>query len=186
MAGSLRFSRLTRVVRVSRVDIYVHWSVFFISALLILGAIRNPLPTVIGVAAYLAVLVIHEAGHLTVARLKGYDALSMEIYPILGIAYYEMPHSRLDRALIAWGGVVAQAVVGIPIVLFTAVLGYAPSEALNAALAVPGGVSICIAAFNLLPLGRLDGSVAWDLIPAFIESRQIRRTRRALPYRSPR
>jgi stage IV sporulation protein FB len=166
--------------------VYVHWSVFLISAVMLLGTLRKPLATVVGLAAYLGVLIIHEAGHLIMARLRGYDALSIELYPIFGIARFERPDSRFDRAAIAWGGVLAQAIVGIPLALYVAVVGYTPWEALNAALVILSGFSLCIAAFNLLPLGPLDGSVAWDLMPAFIQRRQIRRNRRLAPYRSSR
>src|SRR5258708_8994961 len=79
---------------------------------------------------------------------------------------------------------VAQAIVGIPIALYAAVFGYTPWEALNAALVILSGFSLCIAAFNLLPISPLDGSVAWDLMPAFIQRRRVRRDRRLARYRS--
>ncbi len=180
------FRRLIRVARLRHVDIYVHWSVFLITAIMVLGTIRNPLVTLVGLASYLGMLIIHETGHLIVARLRGYDALSIELYAISGKAYYERPESRFDRAAIAWGGVVAQAIIGVPIVLCTMVLGYSRFEAINVALGVLGGFSILTAAFNLLPFRTLDGAAAWDLVPAFIERRRVRRARRAVPYRSPR
>ena len=186
MGGPIKLDRLIRVARVRRVDVYVHWSVFLIGALVLLNSLRKPVVTVIGIAAYLGVLVIHETGHLIMARHKGYDALAMELYPILGLARIEQPGSRVDRAMIAWGGVLAQAVIGIPLTLYVLVAGYTRFESLNAVLAILGGASLLVAAFNLLPIYRLDGSTAWDLIPALIERRQSRRARRALPYRSPR
>ena len=186
MVGSLKLRRLIRVARVRQVDVYVHWSVFLISAVMVLATLRNPLVTLIGLASYLGVLIIHEAGHLIMARRRGYDAVSIELYAISGTAYYERPESRFDRAAIAWGGVVAQAAIAVPIALCTAVLGYSRFEALNVALVVLAGFSILIAAFNLLPFRTLDGSAAWDLLPAFIERTRVRRTRRAVPYRSPR
>ena len=186
MVGFPKLRRLIRVARVRQVDVYVHWSVFLISAVLVLGTIRNPLVTLVGLASYLGVLIIHETGHLIMARLRGYDALRIELYAISGKAYYERPHSRFDRAAIAWGGVVAQATIAVPIALCTVVLGYSRFEALNVALVVLGGFSLFIAAYNILPFGTLDGSAAWDLVPAFIERRQVQRTRRAVPYRSSR
>jgi Zn-dependent protease len=186
MPGSFKVSRFTRITRVHRVDVYVHWSVFLIGAVMLLGTLRKPLATVVGLAAYLSVLIIHEAGHLIMARRMGYDALSIELYPFFGIARFERPGSRFDRAAIAWGGVLAQAAVAAPLVVCVAVLGYTPFEPLNAVLVILGGLSLVIAAVNLLPLYPLDGSVAWDVIPAFIELRQIRKSRRVLPYRSSR
>jgi Zn-dependent protease len=88
------------------------------------------------------------------------------------LARFERPDSRVDRALIAWGGVLAQAIVGIPLALYAALVGYTPFAALNAVLVILGGYSLCAAAFNLLPVRPLDGSVAWDLIPAYLEQKR--------------
>jgi Zn-dependent protease len=153
---------------------------------MLIGTFRKPLATIVGLAAYLSVLIVHESGHLLMARLKGYDALSMELYPFSGFARFERPSSRFDWALIAWGGVLAQAIVGIPVFLYVVVWGYTPFEPLNAVLAVLGGFSLFVALLNLLPVGPLDGTVAWDLIPAFFEDRRIQGNRRVVPYRSSR
>lgn len=186
MPASFKLGWLARVARVSHVDIYVHWSVFLIGALVLWSARRNPLPAVVGLTAYLAILLIHESGHLIIARRRGYDALSIAIYPIFGIARFERPSSRFDRGVIAWGGVLAQTIVSVPIVLCVQVFGYTPWEPLNAALAILGAFSLGIGAFNLLPIRPLDGSVAWDLIPAFLEQRRLQKNRRVVPYRSTR
>jgi Zn-dependent protease len=169
---SLKFGRLTRVAQVRGVDVYVHWSIFAIGALILLRSARKPLTTVIGLAAYLSLLIIHESGHLIMARRRGYQAYSIAFYPIFGLARFERPDSRVDRALIAWGGVLAQAIVGIPLALYAALVGYTPFAALNAVLVILGGYSLCAAAFNLLPVRPLDGSVAWDLIPAYLEQKR--------------
>jgi len=186
MPVSIKLGRLTRVARIKRVDVFVHWSVFLIGALILLDTLRTPLPALVGMTAYLSVLLIHESGHLIIARRQGYDALSIELYPIFGIARFEMPGSRFDRDLISWGGVLAQAIVSVPIALCVSLFGYTPWDTLNIALAILGAASLCIAAFNLLPCRPLDGSSAWDLIPAFFERRRLRKNRRVIPYRSPR
>jgi Zn-dependent protease len=167
MPESIKLGWLTRIARISQVDIYVHWSTFLIAALILWGARRQLLPTLAGLTAYLAIMIIHEFGHLIIARRLGYDAFCIEFYPIFGIARCERPRSRFDRDLIAWGGVFAQIVVSVPIAVCVEVFGYTPWETLNTALAILGTASFCIATFNLLPFRPLDDSVAWDLIPAF-------------------
>jgi len=168
------------------VDIYVHWSVFVIAALILLRAPRQPLATAVALAAYLSVLVIHESGHLIVARRLGYEALSMELYPICGIARFEAPHSRFDHAAIAWGGVLAQAAVGIPLTFWIVFFGETRIEIVNVLLGVLGGYSLFIAALNLLPFRPLDGAIAWSIIPAYFERRRMRRGRRPVLYKSSR
>jgi stage IV sporulation protein FB len=180
----VQFGRLTRVAQVCGVDVYLHWSILAIGILIVLGAARRPATTLIGLAAWLGLLIIHESGHLIMARRRGCQAFSMALYPIFGLASFERPDARLDRALIAWGGVLAQAVVAVPLVLYVALFGYTRFEALNAVLVIQGGYSLLSAAFNLLPVHPLDGSLAWDIIPAWFEQRRMRTSARAHGYRS--
>ncbi|MEI9977012.1 MAG: hypothetical protein WDO73_36155 [Ignavibacteriota bacterium] len=165
----MRVGRLTRVARVSGVDVYVHWSVFVIAIVIFARLTLKPASTLIGMAAYLGLLILHESGHLAMARRRGYLAFSMALYPIFGLASFEAPDSRLDRALIAWGGVLAQLAIAIPLTLYILLAGYTPFEPLNAVLAILGGYSLVVAVFNLLPIRPLDGSRAWDIIPAWFE-----------------
>lgn len=182
----MQVGRLTRVAQVCGVDVWVHWSIFAIGILIVVGAVRRPASTLIGLAAYLGLLIIHESGHLIMARRRGYQAFSMALYPIFGLAHFEAPDSRIDRALIAWGGVLAQIAVAVPLTLYVVLAGYTRFEALNAVLVILGGYSLLAAVFNLLPVPPLDGSKAWDLIPAWFEQRRIRKDQHPLSYRLPR
>jgi Zn-dependent protease len=170
----MEFGRLTRVAQVRGIDVYIHWSIFAFAIVLLAVSDRGTASTVLGFSAYFSLLILHEAGHLVVARRRGYQAFSMAIYPFLGLAQYEAPGDRIDRALIAWGGVLAQMVVAIPVTLYVVLLGYTPFEPLNAVLVILGGYSLCVAVFNLLPIRPLDGSKAWDIIPAWLELRRKR------------
>lgn len=179
----MKVGRLTRVTKVCGVDVWVHWSIFAIAILILAGAVRKPVTSLIGMAAYLALLIVHESGHLIVARRRGYQAFSMALYPIFGLARFEAPDSRIDRALIAWGGVLAQSVVAVPLTLYVVLTGYTRFEAVNAVLVILGSYSLLVAAFNLLPVHPLDGSKAWDVIPAWLQERRVRKAKRALSYR---
>ena len=166
----MQFGRLTHVGQVREVDVYVHWTVFLILALLLFA---RPSPTTfVGAFAYLSLLVIHEAGHVTVARMKGYQAFSIALYPVFGLASLERPDSRFDRAVIAWGGVAAQILVAIPVMAYVFMVGYTRFPAVNAVLVLWGAYSLCAVVFNLLPIPPLDGSVAWKIIPAYLERRR--------------
>jgi Zn-dependent protease len=113
------------------------------------------------------------------AHRKHSRVLSIEIYPIFGLCHFEIPWSRFDHCVIAWGGVVAQLVVAIPILLWLSVFGYSRFAPVNAALAILGGYSLLMAAFNLLPVGRLDGAIAWGIIPEFFNRAKLRRKRKS-------
>jgi Zn-dependent protease len=122
--------------------------------------------------AYFAVLVIHETGHLIVARRLGCTVLSIRLYPILAITEFSTPWSRLDHCMIAWGGVLAQALVAIPLVAWVGTFGYTHSEVVNMLFAILGFFSIGVALFNLLPIPPLDGATAWGIVPAFLARRR--------------
>ncbi|HUB81172.1 MAG TPA: hypothetical protein VMB03_20355 [Bryobacteraceae bacterium] len=168
----MQVGRLTRVAQVCGVDVYVHWSILAFAVVILAGTTRKLTSTLIGMGAYLALLILHESGHLFMARRRGYQAFSMALYPIFGLASFEAPDSRVDRALIAWGGVLAQAVVAVPLTLYLILAGYTPFEPVNAVLVILGGYSLVVALFNLLPVRPFDGSRAWDIIPAWLERKR--------------
>jgi stage IV sporulation protein FB len=174
----IRLQVLTLIMRIRGVDVFVHWTLFVVAALMVWGAVRRPLLALAAVIAYPSVLLIHECGHMIAAHRKGCHVHYIELYPICGLCYFEVPWSRIDRAVIAWGGVLAQAIVGLPIAVYLIIFGYTPFEPMNAVLALLGPFSLAIAVFNLLPLWRLDGMIAWDLIPALFERSRERRNRR--------
>ena len=150
-------------------DVFVHWTVFVVVVLMILGTFQQPLLTLIGLGSYLFVLLLHETGHLVAAQRRGSDVLSIKLYPIFGITCFDTPWSRFDHCIIAWGGVIAQAVVAIPLVLWVWFFGFTPFEPVNAILAIMGFFSLAVACFNLLPIPPLDGATAWGIVPALIE-----------------
>ena len=160
---------------------YLHWTVLLIALIILLNVIRHPLASLLGLAAYLGVLLIHEAGHMIAAQRLRCEVFSIELYPIFGFCRFETPWSRFDHCVIAWGGVIAQAVVAAPIVMYVSIFGYTRFQAINAVLALLGFFSLGVAAFNLLPMPRLDGSIAWGIIPESIK--RLRSGNRKSPSR---
>lgn len=175
---SLRPGKLVQIGRIRGACVYVHWSVILIVAVVLVNARQRPVLTLVGLFSYLGVLVLHEGGHLVAAQRRGSRVHSIELYPILGITRFQTPWSRFDHCLIAWGGVVAQMVVAIPLIAWVVVFGYTPFEPLNAVLAIMGFCSIGVAIFNLLPIAPLDGATAWGLFPVLLERARTRRNKR--------
>jgi Zn-dependent protease len=161
----IKVDKLTEVFRIRGVPVYFHWTVLLILALIVFNVIHNPIASLLVFAAYIGVLLIHEAGHLIAAQLMRCEVISIQIYPIFGITKFEIPWSRLDHCIIAWGGVIAQAVVAIPLIAFVSTFGYTRFEPLNAMIAILGFFSMGVAAINLLPFSPLDGATAWAIIP---------------------
>jgi Zn-dependent protease len=186
IAKPLRLRKLTELMKINGVSVYVHWSVLVIAALMLLNAARRPMLTLVGLTAWLGVMLIHECGHMIAAQRKNCAVFSIKLYPIFGITCFQTPWSLFDHCVIAWGGVLAQAAIAIPLAAWVVVVGYTRFEPVNAALALLGFYSLGVAAFNLVPIAPLDGAVAWRIVPAFIKRQRERRKRALSRYRSPR
>jgi Zn-dependent protease len=111
------------------------------------------------------IVLVHEFGHALMVRRCGATVLSIDMDGLGGSCSWEGEVSPLQRALIAWGGVLAQ------LVLFA---GVRAADTLTGWPAAPGGVQLFsmltttnlrIAAFNLIPFPPFDGWQAWRLIP---------------------
>jgi stage IV sporulation protein FB len=179
------FNRLTHVGRIDRVNVFVHWTVFAFAAVLLFGAIDNPVTTLVGIACWMGVLLLHECGHMVAAQRLGSRVYEIRLYPIFAVTLFETPWSRFDHTIIAWGGVIAQAIVAVPVLLWIKFLGYTPFNAANEVLTLFGFFSLAIAFFNLIPIRGLDGAIAWQIFPAFIERRRnLRKPQRAPGWRT--
>jgi Zn-dependent protease len=172
IANPIRFQKLTKVMQIRGVDTYVHWSVFAVVAFILAGVLAHPGLSLLGLMCYFAVLLLHEAGHLIAAQRRGCLVLSIELYPVCGVTRFEMPWSPRDHCAIAWGGVIAQALVFIPLIGWILTHGYTRVDGINMILAILGFFSFGVAIFNLLPLSPLDGAVAWRLLPEILAERR--------------
>lgn len=179
----LRVDKLTEIVRIRGVSVYIHWSVFLIAVIMLMGVLKQPLVTLAAFVSYFTLLLLHECGHLIAAQRLRCQVFDIRLYPVFGITHFEIPWSRFDHCVIAWAGVLAQAAVALPIVIWVATFGYTPFGPINAVLAILGFISLGVAAFNLLPIPPLDGATAWSLIPESIKKLRNRRSKRAGGWR---
>jgi Zn-dependent protease len=165
----MRIRRLIHIARIRGVDVYVHWSACAIAAFLLFSAIiQGAVFAAVAILAFAGVMLLHELGHAEIARRRCVKVLWIELYPIHGLTWYERPDTLLDDYYIAWGGILAQSLVAVPLVTWIALFGYTASKAINAVLAILGFYSLAVAIFNLLPIGRLDGRKTWRLIPILL------------------
>jgi Zn-dependent protease len=168
-----------RIGRLAGIDVFLHWSVVALVAILFLTVSTRDLGAkVFLVAAVIGVMVLHELGHALAARRLRYRVHSIEIYPFVGLTSHDAPASLADKGLIAWAGVLAQLAVAAPLIAYTAVFGFTPYGVVNAVIGVFGYFSLAIAVFNLLPARGLDGATAWRALPAIWRERRILRLKR--------
>ena len=179
-----KWNTLIEVMQIKRVRVYLHWSVLLIGAIILLNALKEPFVTFVSLACYIGVILIHECGHMIAAQRKGCRVWSIELYPFWGITRFDEPYSRWDHCAIAWGGVLAQGVVAIPLVVWVEVFGFTRFPALNAVLGILGFYSVLVALFNLLPIRPLDGAIAWSLVPLIFRRSPPRSSKREPGWRS--
>jgi hypothetical protein len=147
-----------RVGRLAGVDLRLHWSVPVAAALF--GSVRiQPLIWL----AFGVVITVHQLGHAALVRLRGFALLAIDLTGFGGHCRFRGSASGLERAWIAWGGVLAQLLLLAVTLLGALVLG----EPRAAWVGVLGGalleINLWIIAINLLPFEPLDGARAWRL-----------------------
>jgi len=107
---------------------------------------------------------VHELGHAFLVRRYGHRVLSIDVHALGGACRWSGDPTSIDRARIAWGGVLAQAVAYVVARVGLALAG--PPETLFAAQLLEAftTTNIWLIAINLIPVPPLDGAEAWKLI----------------------
>jgi Zn-dependent protease len=165
-----------RRARILGARVYVHWSVFAVVLLLALVSLRSPIYAVISIASYLAVIVIHETGHAWVARRLGYYVDAIRIGFFHGQCESDAPHSESDHVMIAWGGVLAQLAVAVPILIVAKLSGEPDFGYAGPLVGILGQINLLIALVNLAPAPVLDGHIAWRAVPLLWQWQRARAT----------
>jgi Zn-dependent protease len=121
-----------------------------------------------GMLAVFALILVHEVGHAGLVWFFGAKVVTIDLLPMGGECTWEGEVTPLQRALIAWGGVLAQALVLLPALFWPTPSSWTGIVVLRA-LTVTNAWMI---AFNLMPIAPLDGSKAWRAIPIWWRSRK--------------
>jgi len=172
-----RYTRIGRL-RIFGAPLYVHWSALVAGALVLLLSLESLVNSAVAVASYFAMLLIHEAGHAWFARRQRLRPIAIRLYAIHGICEYEEPHYAEQDYIVAWGGVLAQLAVAVPLLAANALTGFGNLDPWGAVVAVLGYASIGVAVFNLIPAETLDGGKAWKLFPLWYQEWREKRPRR--------
>ncbi len=106
-------------VRILGARIHVHWSALVVAGILFGKSIGHPLSAIALVVSYFGIIVLHEWGHAFAAKKLGYRPLNIGVTFMFGFCEYEAPHYAREDYIIAWGGVLAQFAVAIPLIVLT-------------------------------------------------------------------
>lgn len=164
-----QFKKLTEFMRIKGVPVYAHWSMLLLGIVVLIAAFQKPAQVLAGWTAYFSIILIHECGHMIASQRRGCRVYAIELYPIHGVCRFDAPWSKFDHGVIAWGGVVAQAAIGVPLALLVEFVGFTPFDALNVAVGILSYYNLALAVFNLIPVAPFDGVAAWPLFPEFVK-----------------
>ncbi|MGO1069055.1 hypothetical protein [Lysobacter sp. CA199] len=159
----------------------VHWSVLLIVLLGLLFS-RDPLVLLSALAAYIALIFAHEAGHAWVAVRNGLHVYELQIFPMHGWCLYQGGGTRGQEIAVAWGGVAAQALLfalAVALSKLSPGTGGPLSPILATVVLVWGPLNLLNAMVNLLPISPFDGRTAWRVFPWMAQ--RIRDKLRARP-----
>src|SRR5262245_6600979 len=107
-----------RIATLHGIPIRVHWSMP-VGALIFSGFRFAPVFWL----AFFALVLLHELGHAFFVRRYRHHVLSIDITGFGGLCRWNGHASAYERAVIAWGGVVAQILLFFATVIVVALVG---------------------------------------------------------------
>lgn len=152
-------------------SLYLHWSAALVIAAVLALSFKDPFLGLISVASYFAVILIHEVGHAYIAHRLGYQVFGIYLGFIHGLCEHQAPYSLKHEAMIAWGGVVAQLIVAVPIIIAAKLFNINQIPGLGPVVGFLGYLSVMMVPMNLAPSRLFDGEMAWKLIPILINEK---------------
>ena len=171
---SLKKYEYIKIISIKGIPVYFYWLLNILLLLIGVTAIINQsIP--IGLVALLFILVVHELGHAWFASRLGLNTYLIKIYPWGGVCTYESSRIEYNNNIVAWGGVVAQAIIFIPALLIMYFFGDLMSENMNELLLYLGKYNAIIALVNLIPIKPLDGASCWRTVPLFFKYGRIQK-----------
>lgn len=97
--------------------VLIHWSAILVFAIFLILSISNFILGLVSIFSYFGLILLHESGHAYFAKKLGYDVYSIYLGFVHGLCEYEEPYNQKDESIVAWGGVIAQLIVAIPLMI---------------------------------------------------------------------
>jgi stage IV sporulation protein FB len=148
----------------------IHWSAP-LGAIVFTGFSLSPILW----AGFVLLVLLHELGHAALVRRFGYQVTAVRVHAFGGDCQWSGDPTRAEDAAVAWGGVLAQAVVWVAATVTLLVVGWPSSAVLSALAFTFTSTNARMILFNLLPIPPLDGHRAWPLLPMLWQARKEQR-----------
>lgn len=160
------------VGRIRGIPIRLHWSLPL--GVLMLSGFRFAPGVWLGITF---IILLHELGHAVLVRQQGLVNLGIDITGYGGRCNFTGSTTPKNVAVVAWGGVAAQALLLAMALPLYFVLDPRPTGFFGDLLWSFVASNAIIMAINLLPFPPLDGAKAWPLLGMLWGERRRRRPR---------
>jgi Zn-dependent protease len=128
---------------------------------------------------FFLIVLIHEIGHAVLVRRFRCAVVSIDVHAMGGVCRWAGEPTAVQRACIAWGGVLAQG-VAFGVAYGAIALAGPPVTPFAGELAAAFiSTNVWMIFINLLPVAPLDGAEAWTLPARWFRSLRSRRRARA-------
>ncbi len=167
-----RESGYRKVIEVNKVPLFIHWSLP-VGGLLIAAYFNSDLEkTFYFVAAYVALVLIHEIGHMVMAMLFGVKVFALTLNGAGGACCCEELRSYRQALFFYGGGLVAQLVLFGITGIYLTVFGYPSSSAGNAFMLMFTAINFLMFIINIIPSKTVqgqgnDGYALWVLSKSY-------------------
>jgi hypothetical protein len=125
--------------------VHVHWSALVVRGFLFVVSIKSPLYAVVTICSYFGTILLHEVGHAYFARRMGYRIRNIQLDLIHGTCTIDAPYELREECIIAWGGVAAQLVVAIPLIVLSLITPFSQLPLTGPIVVFLGYISVIIA-----------------------------------------
>ena len=114
-------------------------------------------------AAFLFIILVHELGHAALVRRYRLSVVSIDINGIGGVCRWAGHATPIQESVVAWGGVLAQAVLLVLIEVVGKFAAFRGDTIFGQVAPTLVFANVYLIALNLLPIPPLDGAKAWAL-----------------------
>jgi stage IV sporulation protein FB len=155
-----------QIAKLKGAPVRIHWSVV-IGAVMFTGFRLAPAAWL----GFVLLVLVHELGHAALVLLYRLDVVSVDVHGFGGVCRWQGVSTRWERAVIAWGGVLAQlAILALTYGLVLAT-GAPTSSFATELVYVFTATNLWLLLINLIPVAPLDGVDAWTIVRAWKERR---------------
>ncbi len=113
---------------------------------------------------FVLIILLHEMGHALLVMRYGLRVSSIDLHAYGGATRWSGAASEHQRSVIAWGGVLAQAVLFAVTTAVVGVFGLPRSLFGLELVYVFTTTNLWLMGLNLLPFAPLDGAQAWKIV----------------------